>query len=113
MFKEKAHHVLLFCFIVTLTSAVLQYLNPSYSFFDGGFIIAIMLTIFLHKDGYTSLFGTIGAILVVIASFYQIEGIDRYHLILQHSFSLVIIILATVFVLYVKKLYRSIESEQQ
>ena len=113
MFKEKAHHVLLFCFIVTLTSAVLQYLNPSYSFFDGGFIIAILLTIFLHKDGYTQLFGAISIVLVIIASFYQLEGLERHQLILQHSFSLIVIILATVFVLYVKKLYRSIESEQQ
>ncbi|HTI90163.1 MAG TPA: ATP-binding protein [Puia sp.] len=113
MFKEKAYHVLLFCFIVALTSAVLQYLNPSYSFFDGGFIIAILLTIFLHKDGYTRLFGAIGIVLVIVASFYQPEGIDRHQLILQHSFSLVIIILAIVFVLYVKKLYRAIEAEQQ
>jgi PAS domain S-box-containing protein len=65
MFKEKSHHILLFCFIVTLGSAVLQYLNPG------------------------------------------------RQLIFQHLFSGVIVVLATLFVLYVKKLYRSIESDQQ
>lgn len=60
MFKEKSHHVLLFCTIVTVTSAVLEYLYPALSFL----------------------------------------------------YSLTIVVLATFFVLYVKKLYRSIESDQ-
>ena len=64
MFKEKSHHVLLFCSIVTVTLAVLQYLYPALIYFNGGLIIAIF-------------------------------------------------VLATFFVLYVKKLYRSIESDQQ
>ena len=66
MFKEKSRHILLFCFIVTLGLAVLQYLNP-----------------------------------------------DRRQLILQHLFSGIIVVLAIIFVVYVKKLYRSIESDQQ
>lgn len=60
MFKVKSHHVLLFCSVVTVTSAVLQYLYPA-----------------------------------------------------LHLYSLIIIVLATFFVLYVKKLYGSIESDQQ
>lgn len=112
MFKEKSHLVLLYCFIVTLGSAVLQYLNPGFSFFDGGFIIAILLTVFLKEDRYTRLLGLVSIILVIIASFYQEEGIDRRQLIYQHLFSGIVIVLATLFVLYIKKLYRSIESDQ-
>jgi len=59
MFKEKSHNVLLFYSMVTVTSAVLQYLYPA-----------------------------------------------------LHLYSLIIIVLATFFVLYVTKLYRSIESDQ-
>jgi PAS domain S-box-containing protein len=51
--------------------------------------------------------------LVILASFYHHEGTDQRQLILQHLFSLIIVVLATIFVLYVKKLYRSIESDQQ
>ncbi len=112
MFKEKPHHVLLFCSIVTLTSAVLQYLYPALSFFDGGLIIAILLTILLKKDYYTQLFGAISVMLVIVASFYSEEGFDRRQLILQHGYSLIVVVLTTLFVLYVKKLYRSIEADQ-
>jgi PAS domain S-box-containing protein len=112
MFKEKSHHVLLFCSIAAVTSGVLQYLNPAFSFYDGGLLIAILLTVFLKKDRYTRFFGGLGATLVILASFYPHEGIDQRQLLLQHLFSLIIIVLATVFVLYVKKLYRSIESDQ-
>jgi PAS domain S-box-containing protein len=113
MFKEKSLHVLLFCSIVTLCSGVLEYLNPSFSFFDGGLIAAILLTIFLKDDGYTKLFGAISVVLIVVASFYHREDMDRQHVIMQHLFSLLIVIMTTIFVLYVKKLYRSIESEQR
>src|SRR5579872_744178 len=113
MFKERSHHILLFCAIVTLTSGVLQWLNPALSFFDGGLLIAILLTVFLKKDGYTRFFGTISAALVILVTLYPHEGTDQRQLIFQHIFSLVIIVLATLFVLYVKKLYRSIESDQQ
>src|SRR5580692_4233376 len=60
MFKEKSQQVLLFCSIVTVASAVLQYLYPAF-----------------------------------------------------HLYFLIIIVLATVIVLYVKQLYPSIESDQQ
>jgi PAS domain S-box-containing protein len=113
MFKERSHTILLFCSIVTLTSAVLQWLNPALSFFDGGLLIAILLTVFLKKDGYTQLFGGVSVVLVIAASFYPQEGMEPRQLIFQHVFSLVIIVLATIFVLYLKKLYRSIESDQQ
>lgn len=113
MFKEKSLHVLLFCSIVTLCSAVLQYLNPGFSFFDGGLIAAILLTIFLKNDNYTKLFGIISMLLIITASFYAHDSMERQQIIMQHLFSLIIVIITTVFVLYVKKLYRSIESEQR
>ena len=114
MFKEKSHHVLLFCSIVTITSAVLQYLYPTSYFFDGGLIAAILITVFLKHDHYTRLFGAVSVILVILASFYHPESIYQHQqLILQHLYSLIIVVLATFFVLYVKKLYRSIESDQQ
>jgi PAS domain S-box-containing protein len=113
MFKEKSPRVLLFCTIVTITSAVLEYLYPAFSFFDGGLIIAILLTVFLKQDQYTRLFGAVSAVLVIVASFHHPEGADQHQqLILQHLYSLFIVVLATLFVVYVKKLYRSIESDQ-
>lgn len=113
MFKERPYHVLLFCSIVTLTSAVLEWQYPAFGLFDGGLVIAILLTVFLQKDYFTQLFGAISVALVIIATFYHQEGFDQRHLIFEHLYSLIIIVLSTVFILYVKKLYRSIESDQQ
>jgi PAS domain S-box-containing protein len=57
-------------------------------------------------------FGAIGVALVILASFYHPDGADRLQMILQHVFSLIIIGLAAVFVFYVKKLNRSMASDQ-
>jgi PAS domain S-box-containing protein len=114
MFKEKSHPLLLFCSIVSIVAVVLQYLYPALNFFDGGLITAILLTVFLKRDHYTQLFGIISVVLVIIVSFNHPEGLDlRLKLILQRSYSLILVVLATVFVLYVKKRYRSVESDQQ
>jgi PAS domain S-box-containing protein len=112
MFKEKSPHILLFCLIVTVCTAVLQYINPTYSFFDGGLIIAILLTIFLPQDRYTHLFGTISGALIIATIFYEHDNMDKGQVLMQHLFSLIIVVLATIFVLYVKRLYRSIEAEK-
>ncbi|MDO6429480.1 PAS domain-containing sensor histidine kinase [Flavitalea sp. BT771] len=112
MFKEKSFNVLLFCIIVTVSSGVLQYMNPGISIFDGGLITAVLLTIFLKNDAYTKLFGGIGAGLIIVSSFYEHEHMERDQVLIQHAFSLMIVLMTMIFVLYVKKLYRSIESEQ-
>jgi PAS domain S-box-containing protein len=112
MFKEKSGHILLFCSIVTVCTAVLQYINPTYSFFDGGFIAAILLTVFLQRDRYTQWFGTISILLIMISILYPHENMSQKQVLLQHLFSMIVVVLSTVFVLYVKKLYRSIEAEQ-
>lgn len=113
MFKEKAFNVLLFCSVITVCTAVLQYIYPGQSYLDSGLIAAILLTIFLKKDFYTYLFGAIGICLIVFASLYHLETMDRQQNIMQHLFSGIIALLTVIAVLYVKKLYSSIESDQQ
>src|SRR5215469_10095763 len=105
MFKEKTAHILLFCSIVTIGTAVLQYINPTFSFFDGGFIAAVLLTVFLKRDLYTELFGGISIVLILAAALYQQDNMSRQEVLIQHLFSLIVVILAIIFVLYVKKLY--------
>ena len=85
MFKEKSFNVLIFCTIVTVASAVLQYLNPGFSIFDGGLITAVLLTIFLKSDAYTKLFGGISAALIILSSFYEHENMDRQQVIIWEA----------------------------
>jgi PAS domain S-box-containing protein len=112
MFKEKSFNVLIFCVIVTLSVAVLEYFNPSFSIFDGGLITAVLLTIFLKNDLYTKLFGGVSAGLIILSIFYEHPDMKQQQVIMQHSYSLLIVVMTVIFVLYVKKLYRSRESEQ-
>src|SRR6185437_5753640 len=110
MFREKSVHILLFCSVVTICTAVLQYINPAYSFFNGGYIAAILLTVFLKQDWYTQLFGGISTLLIILPTLYTRDNVSQQQALLQHLFSLIVVVLATIFVLYVKKLYRSIEA---
>jgi PAS domain S-box-containing protein len=64
------------------------------------------------KSHYTQVFGATGIALVILASFYHPDGANQQQLILQHVFSMIIIIMAAVFVLYVRKLNRSMASDQ-
>jgi PAS domain S-box-containing protein len=113
MFKANPAHILLFCIIVTICTAVLQYLNPAYIVFDSGLIAAILLTVLLKRDRDTYLFGAVGVALILSETFYHHSNIDGRQLLFQHLFSLIIIVVATIFVLYLKRLYKSIESEQR
>ena len=112
MFKEKTGHILLFCIILTACTAVLQYLYPTYNFFDGGLVAAVLLTIFLKDPWSTQLFGLLGGVLIIVATFYPHDNMRFSHAMLEHLFSLVVVIIIMIFVLYVKKLYRNIEAEQ-
>ena len=113
MFKERPTHILMFCFIVSLSAAVLQYLNPGILFFDYGLIIAVLLTVFLKSDFYTKLFGTVSVGFIIISGFYRHDNMNLQQVMLQHLFSATIIVTITLAVLYIKKLYRSIESDER
>jgi PAS domain S-box-containing protein len=113
MFKEKALPLVLFSCIVILVTAVMQYQQPDYSFFDGGYIIAILLTIFLHDDLYTRIFGFTGLSLVLLSSFNPQSSLSVSQLLLQHLFSAVVIIMTMMLVIYQKKLFRSLEKEKR
>lgn len=113
MFKERPLPIILFCCVVILATAAMQYQQPDFSFFDGGFIIAILLTIFLKDDLYTRIFGFTGLTLVIISAFYPQDTVSPTHMLLQHLFSAVVIIMTMMLVVYLKRLYRTVEGEEK
>jgi len=112
MFKEKPVIILVFCSLVTVTTAVLQYLNPGSPLFDSGLIVVVLLTLLLQQDVYTKIFGGVGLLLIIISSFYEADNLTAQQVILQHAFAAIILLAALFAVLHIKKLYRSIESDQ-
>lgn len=112
MFKERALHIILFCCLVMIVTAVMQYQNPAASIFDGGFIIAVLLTIFLRDDHFTRIFGFVGITLLLISISYPQEELVFKQVLLQRMFSVAILSMTMALVLYLKRLYRSLESEE-
>jgi PAS domain S-box-containing protein len=112
MFKENPAHVLLFCIIVLISTAVLQFMNPGVGFFDYGLILVILLTVFLKNNLYTKLFGIAGLAMISVSAFYDHGDQPKQEIITQHAFIAVSIILTVLAVLYIKKLYQSIESDE-
>jgi len=105
--------VILFCAIVTVCTAVLQYQLPQYTFLDGGLIVVILLTVFLKEESYTLIFGILCMLLVFASSFYEHEDLARQQIVTQHIFSVIVMLLSTVAVIYIKKLYLTTEFEQK
>ena len=113
MFKERAFNILLFCSVITLSTAVLQYLYPDLGFLNSGLVVAILLTVFLQNNFYTKLFGVISVVLILVSAFYPHETMTTQQIVMQNLFSGIVAMLTVISVLYIKKLYGSIESDQQ
>ena len=113
MFKEKPLPLILFSCAVILATAFMQYQQPDYSFFDGGYIIAILLTIFLRDDLYTRIFGLAGLFFTIISFWYPNSNLSFSQVLMQHLFSGVVIIMTMMLVIYLKRLYGSLEKEER
>jgi len=113
MFKERTFVIVLFCSVLTVSTVVLQYLNPSQGFLDGGLIAAILLTMLIKDDLYTKLFGIISLVFIFIESFIPSENLSHWQVVLQHLFPAVIVIITTFSVMYIKRIYLSMESEER
>lgn len=113
MFKEKTFIIVLFCAVLTASTIVLQYLNPTQGFLDGGIIAAILLTIWVKEDIYTQIFGIIGFVSIATASFYPNDSVSRLQIILEHLFPEIIVVITTFSVLYIKRIYLSMESDER
>ncbi|MBS1600858.1 MAG: PAS domain-containing sensor histidine kinase [Bacteroidetes bacterium] len=113
MYKEKRANILLFCIIITISSGVLQYLNPDVNYFDYGLIIPVLLTVFIKNDLYTKIFGAVSVLSIIVFAFLNRDSAAGQQSITQHLFSIGIIVLTILAVLYVKKLYASIESDER
>jgi PAS domain S-box-containing protein len=113
MFRERPSTIFLFCVLVTVATGVLQFMNPELRIFDGGLIIAILLTVFLKEDRYTKIFGIVSVILIIASAVYASRVGTLFNVLLTYLFSALIATLTAIAVLYIKKLYRSIDEEKQ
>ena len=113
MFINKSAYVLLSCILVTLATFVLIYSSPDHFYITGGYLFAVLLTVFLSGRVYTWIFSGIAVLLITTGAFFPYRIYNSQHFTTEMFLSVALLMLIVFVVLYIKKLHGSIELEQQ
>lgn len=112
MYQFKKTNILGFCFVVFAVTAWMEFLFPDFAFFDGGLITFILLSFFLKEDYFTYLFGAVSFIFV-FATYFLSHNLSPTQVMFQHLFSMFLIAGTVLLVIFVKRLSREKDSEEQ
>jgi signal transduction histidine kinase len=113
MFHFGQRQTLIISILIMLLTACLLVWRPDYNFFDGGLITAILLTIFIKKDAATRFMGIACTILVVVIACLPHKNPNLAEVFIEHFFSLILVISSTLLVLFLKRLYRTMQELNQ
>lgn len=104
--------ILALCILMMVGMIILKFIYPGFVFFNSGFVFIILLTILLRDDIYTHVFGLTSVMLMFFLMIYS-NDITEPNVILPHLLSIAVVILTMFVVLYIKRLYKSIDREKQ
>lgn len=113
MFHFGQRQTLIISIFIMLVTACLLVWRPDYNFFDGGLITAILLTIFIKKDAPTRIMGIACTVLVVVIACLPHKNPNLAEVFIEHFFSLILVISSTMLVLFLKRLYRTMQELNQ
>ncbi|WP_109694158.1 sensor histidine kinase [Chitinophaga deserti] len=113
MFHFGQRQTLIISIFIMLVTACLLVWRPDYNFFDGGLITAILLTIFIKKDAPTRFMGIACTVLVVVIACLPHKNPNLAEVFIEHFFSLILVISSTMLVLFLKRLYRTMQELNQ
>lgn len=113
MFHFGQRQTLIISIFIMLVTACLLVWRPDYNFFDGGLITAILLTIFIKKDAPTRFMGIACTVLVVVIACLPHKNPNLAEVFIEHFFSLILVISSTLLVLFLKRLYRTMQELNQ
>lgn len=113
MFHFGQRQTLVISIFIMLVTACLLVWRPDYNFFDGGLITAILLTIFIKKDAPTRFMGIACTVLVVVIACLPHRNPNLAEVFIEHFFSLILVISSTLLVLFLKRLYRTMQELNQ
>lgn len=112
MFRFGQQQILAIAVFIMLITTYLLVWRPDYNFFDGGLMTAILLTMFIKRDAATHWMGAICTIVVVIIACLPHRNPDYAEVFIEHFFSLILVVSATLLTLFVKRLYRTLEADE-
>ncbi len=111
MHKMKPSLILLFCIAATLAIGFGKFFSPNLIYFNTGFLLIILLTIFLKHDVYTYVFASL-ALSIIMVTYLQREDWLKSVVLIPQLLGFAMAFLTTLVVLHIKRLYREIESER-
>jgi PAS domain S-box-containing protein len=113
MFRYQQNHVVYLAMVVFIATAILQLWKPGTPFFDAGFIIAVVLTVFIRKNIYTWLLAAGGLILVLGTGVFLPGPVPEALAKTQHIYFTAVLAGAVFLVLYIKKIYQRVAAEDK
>lgn len=108
----RSQTILFICLLLMLAVSLVKFMYPGMIFFNSGFVLVILLTVLLRDDVYTQVFGLSSVAIIFFLMLYS-SDITESEVIVPHLLSIGVIILSMVIVLYIKRLYKSIDREKQ
>lgn len=113
MFHFGQRQTLIISILIMLLTACLLVWRPDYNFFDGGLITAILLTIFINSDTSTRIMGIACTLIVLVIASLPHRNPNLSEVFIEHFFSLILVISSTLLVLFLKRLYRTMQELNQ
>ena len=104
--------IIFMCVLLMIVMTAVKFLYPSMIYSNSGFVFVILLTIFLRNDIYTQVFGLTSIAIIFFTMLYS-KSITETSLIIPHLLSIAVVVLSMFLVLYIKRLYKSIDREKQ
>jgi PAS domain S-box-containing protein len=109
---SRSTYILSLCVVLMIVMTVVKFAYPSMIYSNSGFVFVILLTIFLRNDIYTQVFGLSGIAIIFFTMLYS-NRITESSVIVPHLLSIAVVVLSMFLVLYIKRLYKSIDREKQ
>lgn len=114
MFEFKSWQLIIFSLVLLAVSSLLMIWQPGYHFFVGGLMTAILVSLFIRRNGMTYFTTAWSLVLIVgISIAGLLHGQTNTETILQHAFSFLLVLGTGMFTLYVKSLYQKLFAEEE
>jgi PAS domain S-box-containing protein len=98
--------------IMLVITFVVKYLYTQLIYFNSGLLIVLLITLFIGKDIITYIFSLLSVLMILYSlSIYNIKHNEE--LVIQQLLALGAVLITTVLVISIKKLYRTIHKEKQ
>ena len=111
MLLKKYYIFLILGILLFLLIATAKYFFPSVFYLNSGLVLLVFYTIFFPSDKPVWIFGGLGISLIIFALFKQYPVTQETFI--AESFSILVVILATLVVLKIKSIYKEVSNERK